>query len=407
MKQIVICGAGFGGLNCALELNRLMPEASITLIDQSPYHILHAFLYEVAASDEEVTAMADMARSVAVPIKEVLAGTKIVFRQGTIKSVDGAAKAVQLDHGQINFDYLVLALGSGANFYGIPGAAEHSLTLKSLRDALSIRNRVEFLVETARLSATRTKLRFVVAGGGFAGVELAAELKGLLDFLSWKNNYPREFLELLIVEGAPQLMPGLAEKVARDTARRLDELGVKVQTKSLITNVTDSLLEFNTGEKLHYDALFWTAGVKANSVPVTPELVLDRGGRIQTTPYFQAQKQNSIFVVGDQTCFIGTDGRPLPGTALQAIDQGKYVAGAITSFSKNKTPDPYQCKDFGYAVPLGGNWGIAITPHVYWKGYLIGFILKIQWFRYLRRLIGLRQAFKLIWLQKKLYSKND
>jgi len=407
MKQIVICGAGFGGLNCALELNRLMPDASITLIDQTPYHVLHAFLYEIASSDEEVTPMTDMARSVAIPIKQIISGTNITFRQGAVKSVNVADKTVLLDEGQVNFDYLVLALGSDANFYGIPGAAEHSIPLKTLRDALAIRNRLQFLVEAGRLSATRSKLRFVIAGGGFAGVELAAELTGFLDFLSWKNNYPRELLELLVVEGAQQLMPGLGEQVARDTARRLDELGVKVQTKSLITNVTESFLELNTGEKFHYDALFWTAGVKANSVPTTPELPTDRGGRVQTTSYFQAQGQNSIFVIGDQSCFIGTDGRPLPGTALQAIDQGKYVASAVASFNKNKTPEPYHCRDFGYAIPLGGNWGIGITSRSYWKGYAISFILKIQWFRYLRRLIGASQAFKLIWLQTKLYSRND
>jgi NADH dehydrogenase len=407
MKQIVICGAGFGGLNCALELDRLMPDASITLIDQSPYHVLHAFLYEVASSDEEVTPMGDMARSVAVPIKQIIAGTRITFQQGTVKSVDANAKTVQLEHGQAKFDYLVLALGSSANFYGIPGAAEHSITLKTLRDALAIRNRVQFLVEAARLSATREKLRFVIAGGGFAGVELAAELKGLLDFLAWKNNYPRDLLELLVVEGAPQLMPGLGDQVARDTARRLDELGVKVQTKSLITNVTDSFLEFNTGEKLHYNGLFWTAGVKAVGVPVTPELAVDRGGRIQTTPYFQAQKQDHIFVIGDQSCFIGTDGRPLPGTAVQAIDQGKYAATAIAAFSANQKPAPYICKDFGYAIPLGGQWGIGITPHVYWKGFLVALLRQYHWFQYLRRLIGFTQAFQLIWLQKKLYSRND
>lgn len=407
MKQIVICGAGFGGLSCALELNRLMPEANITLIDQNLYHLLPAFLYEVASSDEEVAPMTDMARSVAVPIKQIVAGTRISFQQGTIKSVDSLAKTVQLEQGKLNYDYLVLALGSTSNFYGIQGASEHSISLKTLRDALAIRNRIEFIVETARLSSTRNKLSFVVAGGGFAGVELVAELKGLLDFLSWKNNYPRELLELLVVEGGPQLMPGQQERLARDVARRLDELGVKVQTKSLITNVAESFLELNTGEKLHYDGLFWTAGIKANSVPITPELQVDRGGRIQTNPYFQAQGQNNIFVIGDQSCFVGTDGKPLPGTASQAVDQGEYIATAITKFAINKTPEPYECKDFGYAIPLGGKWGIAITPHLFLKGMVAILGREIIWFLYLRKLIGTMPAMKLIWFQNKLYSRND
>lgn len=407
MKQIVICGAGFGGLSCALQLSKIMPDADITLVDQSAYHSLHAFLYEVASSDEEITRMTDMASSVSIPISQVIDGTKIRFVQEKVVSIDSKDKTIQLEHSNLSFDYVVLALGSSTNYYGIPGAEQYSIGLKTLHDALSIRNKVQFLVEEGRLSSKRNKIRMVIAGGGFAGVELAAELSGFLDFLSWKNNYPRELLELLIVEGSPQIMPGLPAQVALDTFQRLDDLRVQVQTKSLITNVTDSFIEFNTGEKIHYNALFWTAGVKAATVPIVPELLLDRGGRIQTTEHFQAQRGQSIFVIGDQCCFIGTDGKPLPGTAAQAIDQGEYVAWAILAISKNQKPAPYRCKDFGYVIPLGGKWGIAITPHLYIKGILAIVGRKFYWFLYLRKLLGSWSAVKLLWFQSKLYSKND
>ncbi len=408
MKQIVICGAGFGGLSCALELSQIMPESDITIVDMNAYHVLHGFLYELASSDEELARMADIAETVSIPIKTILQGRKIKFQQAKVVSVDTSTKQVVLDHGKLPYDYVVLALGSTANFYGIPGAEDNAIPLKTPKDALAIRNKVQFAVEAARLSATRSKLRFVVAGGGFAGVELAAELAGLLDFLSWKNSYPREMMQLIVVEGAPQLMPGLGEKIAQDTFRRLDELGVEVQTKSLITNVTQQFIELNTGDKMHYDGLFWTAGVQATHVPITPaEPVMDRGGRIQTGACFQVERQKNIFAIGDQCCFIGTDGRPLPGTASQAIDQGEYVARAIVDMSRNQTPPIYECKNFGYVVPLGGKWGIMITPHIYLKGRIAIFARSLIWFNYLKKLIGSRRAAKLIWRQGKIYSSND
>lgn len=407
MKQIVICGAGFGGLNCALELSKLMPEAKITLVDESPYHVLHAFLYEVATGDEETAPMMDMVRSVAVPISMAIKGKNITFQQARVESVNAQTKTVKLDHGSLNYDYLVMALGSTSNYYGIPGAEQYSLPFKTLRDALAIRNRVEFAVEAARLSGKRDKLRFVIAGGGFAGVELAAELKGLLDFLSWKNNYPRHMMDIMIVEGAPTVMPGMPERVSRDTFDRLESLNINLQLKSLITNVTDTFLELNTGDKLHYDLLVWTAGVRAITVPMEPEMELEKGNRIATNEFFQAKADNNIFVIGDQCCFIGSDGRPLPGTATQATDHGKYVAHALEAVTNNRKPEPYKCKDFGYAIALGGKWAIGIAPGMYWKGYLTSYVMKVEWYRYLKPIIGRWNAFKLVWFQAKLYSRND
>jgi NADH:ubiquinone reductase (H+-translocating) len=410
MKHIVIAGGGFGGINCALEFNRRLGGAApvqITLVNRHSYHLMHANLYEVATSPEELTSLAQLKRSVTIPIPEIVAGSKIKFQQAGIKQVDAQRQEVILEHGKLSYDYLVLALGSEPNFYGILGADKYGFPLKSLRDSFAIRNRLQFLVDTHRLDVTKKSLRIVIAGGGFAGVEIAGELKGFLDFLAWKENYPRHKMEVLVVEGSNQLMPGMDPKVSRDAYNRLKYLGTEIKLNALITKVEDQFLEFKDGERLQYDCLIWTAGVKARQVPFTANMDYDRGNRIVTNQYFQIEAHPSIFVVGDESCHLDSSGNPLPGTATQAMDHGKYVAYAITQFMQNRTPKAYQCKDFGYIVPVGAKWAILKTPRWHLTGYVPYLIRQWAWFRYFWEIIGLRRAIQLSWLENKLYVRND
>lgn len=410
MKQIAIVGGGFAGVATALGLERNLPHSSdvaITLISRQPYHEAHTYLYEVASSPEELTTLAQLKQSVAIPLTDIFAGTRVKFRQTELTRVDQDNHELILSEGKLNYDYLVLALGSTSNFYGIPGADKYSIPLKSIRDSLAIRNRIGFLLDAHRQEATKENIRIVVAGGGFAGVEMAAELKGLLDFLSWKENFPRQKLEVMVVEGSNQLMPGLGEEVGRDVYTRLKSFGFEIMLNSMITNVDEHFLEFKNGEKLFYDCLIWTAGVKANQVPFVTELALDRGNRILTNSQFQIERYPSIFVLGDEACFLDTNGKPLPGTARQAIDQGRYVGQAIAQILQNKKPQPYICKNYGFIVPLGGKWAIFKSQRLYFKGLLPYVLRQIGWFRYFYSILGLRRAIELVILENRLYGRND
>lgn len=410
MKQIVVVGGGFGGIACALSLARKLSahsDAQITLVDRHPHHVGHTYLYEVASSPEELASIEQLRQSVAIPIKDILADTKIKFHQGELKQVDPDQRELILDQGKLNYDYLVLALGSTSNFYGIPGAEQYAIPLKSVRDSLAIRNRIGFLLDAHRQDLTKQSIRIVVAGGGFAGVEMAAELKGLLDFLSWKENYPRYKLEVMIVEGSNQLMPGLGEQVGRDVYARLKNFGFEIMLNSMISNVGEHFLEFKNGEKLAYDCLIWTAGVKANQVPFTKDMAVDRGNRLMVNSMFQIETYPNVFVIGDETCYLGTDGRPLPGTARQAIDQGKYVGYALAQILHNKKPPAYVCKDYGYIVPLGGKWAILKSQRFYMKGYLAYVIRQLSWFHYFWAILGFTKAFRLAILENRLYGRND
>ena len=412
MKQIVIAGGGFAGVNAALQLDKNLPksaEVQITLVNRYPYHLAPAYLYEVATSPEELTTMAQLKQSIVLPLDEIFAGARVKVHKAEITQIDAERREVALEGGKLNYDYLVLALGSTSNFYGIPGADKYAIPLKTLRDSLAVRNRIQFLLDAHRMDMTKKAIRIVVAGGGFAGVELAGELKGLLDFLSWKENYPRHKLEILVVEGTNGLMPGMDEFVGRDVYRRLKSLGCEIMLNSMISSVDENFIEFKGGEKISYDCLVWTAGVKASQAPFADlsKIDMDRGGRLATNGTFQLEQYPNIFSAGDEACYLDKKGKPLPGTARQAIDQGKYIGRALAQIVQNKKPPLYECKTYGYIVPVGGKWAIFRTPRFYMKGFLPYMARQIAWFHYFWTIVGFSRALQISILENRLYGRND
>lgn len=411
MKQILILGGGFAGVSTALGLRKNLKnnkDIAITLIDEESYHLFHANLYEVATSPEELTSLAQLKKSVALPFKEIFEGKDINFIQGKISQVDLQKQTVSIGERSFTYDYLVLALGATNNFYGIEGAEENAYTLQSVNGALRIRNRIEFLAQMHRSDVTKKELRIVVAGGGFAGVEIAAELKGYLDFLSWENAFPREKIETLIIEGSESVVPGMGEQVQVDVGGRLRSLGVRIQTGSLISKVDPHFLEFKSGEKLSYDCLIWTAGVKANSVPMTPEIPVDRGGRITVNSKLQIPSFPNVFVLGDKACVMDKNNSPLPGTAMHAISHAEYLSEALPTALKNRTLIDFRPRQKAFIIPLGGKWMILkYGPAVYITGYLAFLIREFVFLKYFASLLGWYKAWNLIYFENKIYSEND
>jgi NADH:ubiquinone reductase (H+-translocating) len=408
MKKIVIVGSGYAGVNAGLTVaKKLKDQASITIIDRESYHLAYTYLYEVATSPENVSNLMQLKKSVAVPIGDIFRNTNVKFQPGTVVKIDSEKNEVHLENTVIPYDYLVVALGSESNYYGIPGAEENSIGLKSVNNALAIRNKIQFLVEAHKDDMIKPLLRTIVAGGGFAGVEIAAELKGLLDYLSTTNKYPREKLEVRIVEGTNQLMPGLGERVGHEVYKHLKSLGTEIQVNSMITKVDDKFVEFKNGERLEHDCIIWTAGIKAKQIPFTTELELDRGGRIVTDNTLRPTQLRNVFIAGDQASFTGPDGRPLPTTARHAIDQGIYIGRSLAQLVNQAEPTAYNSKVFGYIVPLGGKWAIFKTPHFFMKGFLPYVFRQVAMFHYFYTILGLTRAIKLSFLENELYSLND
>jgi len=412
MKQIVIVGAGFGGLQAVLKLEKKFrhdKNIELTLIDKRTYHVFAANLYEAATTEEEVVSAEQVKGSISLPIYTILKNKRIKFVQGEVNLIDPAKKQVSLTNKKVSYDYLVLALGSQSDYFNIEGSQENSLPLKSLSDAMRIRSEVATAIQLHRTDVNKKNIRLVVAGGGYTGLEFAAKLKGLVDFLAWENQYPREKIEIEVIEAANKVIAGFDDKLSQDALERMQELGVHVRLSSRITKVDRNFIELLTGDKISYDLLFWTTGVKAASIKMegtAPEL--DQKGRLAVNGYFQIKNQDNIFALGDLACVMGDGVRPAPSTAQDAIDQARYLAGALPYIMKNqKPPKPYRTNKHGFIVALGEKWSILDYGGFYFKGFFAAFIHKLSHLRYYWSIVPLWTAIKWVLFETEMYSRND
>jgi len=418
MANIVIVGGGFGGLGAALGLEKKFrrdrfdkltagKNIGITLIDKRDYHLFTPNLFEVAASEEELTTISQMKKSITLPFTEILRSKNIKFIQSDLKRINPEKKQLELDHKQISYDYLILAMGSETNFFDIPGAQKYALVLKDLPDALRIRNQIEFAIEARKFDISKKTVRVVMAGGGYAGVELVGELKGLADFLAWKSQYPREKIEIEIIEGENSLMPGSPGRVSRQAYDRLRELGVRIRVSARISEVDGHFVGLMSGEKIAYDILLWTAGTKAQDSHM-PGVEMDRKGRLRVNEFFQVQNYHNIFALGDMAAVLDDKGRAAPGSAQDANDQARYLAYAFPFILKNqKPPMLYKNIKHGFIVNVGGKWAILSDSGIYFTGWPAYFADKLAHLRYYASLVGFYKALKCVIFQMEIYGRND
>lgn len=407
--NIVILGAGFAGLTAAVGLAKKFkrnPDISLTLVDRHNYQLLNFNLYEVATAEEEFASVGEIKQSITVPIKKVLAGKKIKFIQSEIKEINPIQKTVQLTGQKLEYDYLICALGSETDYYGIEGAEKFGLPLKSLKDALMIRNQIEFSIQAHKQDFNKKNLRVVVAGGGYTGVEFAAELANVVKILAWKYQYPPEKIEIAVLEGAGALIPGFNKKLSQDAFNRLKDLGIRVQLSSMAAKVDEHFVYLLGGEKEAYDVLVWTTGVKAKSLPLAEQIDLDKKGRCIVNRRLQLISHHNIFVLGDQGCVM-CQGKPAPCTAQDAIDQAKYVVQILPAMMKNQKPAEYIGKAHGFIVTGGGKWAILDYKPFYLKGSLAFLARQFAHIRYLSGILGFWMAVRFVWFEAEVFGRND
>ncbi len=408
--RIVILGGGVAGLSTALNLRKKFrdpKEVSIVLIDRESYHLFTPNLYEVATAAEELVTLKNLKQSIALPFASLLNPRRIEFVKGEVVEVDALQKTVALAGRKVPYDYLIVALGSSEEYFNIPGAKDYGLPLKSLPHALKIKNSVEFAIESRKYEVQKPYVKIVVAGGGYTGVELAGELKGLIDFLAWKHQFPREKILVEIVEGSNMLMPGMGQRATRDAFRRLDELKISLRLLSPIVKVDARFIELLSGERMAYDVLIWTAGVRSKPLPTGINAETDKKGRVLVDEFLRINGTHNIFVVGDQAAVSDFQGVPVPQSAQDALSQSAYVAYALPEIIRNRRPHTYKPKKHGFIVSLGGRWAILNIPPFYITGYFAYFIHILADVRYFSSLIGFFRAIKLVWSQTSLYSRND
>jgi len=413
---MLILGGGFGGVMAAKTLLAKLPRGlSVTLVDKNEFHSFTSDFYEVATafiSEDFHTSgvklqFRELCSSAAMLFADIFKGTPLTIIQDEIEHIDFEKKKVRLKQGKpMPYDYLLIALGSSTNFFGVPHLDERALELKSLQDALNIRNAADELFLTA---PKHEVIHIVVAGGGFTGCELAGEMIGYLKKLSVTHAHPLKNIECSIVEGAPTLL-GVASKWIQAMAyKRLTRLGIKIHFNSLITNVHEREIELKDGSRMPYDLLIWTAGIRPNAI--TEDLIKQTKQQkscLMVDKNLLIQGQKNAYAIGDIAyCTGGESGERLPATAQLAISQGVHVARDILRRETGYASLPYRPAITRYVIPLGSKYALADMGRIRLSGWLAWALKRLVALHYFMILLPWGEAWKHWRGDLRIYSKND
>jgi len=386
--RVVVIGGGFGGLNCVKTLSKA--NFDVLLIDKKNHHLFQPLLYQVATA---ALSPAD----IATPLREILASQEnATVIMGTVKKIDKEKRELILANGDhVPYNYLVVATGARHSYFGNDQWEPLAPGLKTVRDALQIRERVLISFEKAErmdsIQEAEKYLNFVVIGAGPTGVEMAgsiAEIAHNTMFRNFRRINPGKS-KIYLVEGASRVLPPFPEKLSERARKDLEKMGVRVLTEKMVTNITEEGVQ--VGEDLiQARNIIWAAGNIASPLLKTLDLPLDRQGRAMVEADLSLPDYPEIFVIGDAACCLGKDGKPLPAVAPTAIQQGRYVGKMIRRQVPKDKRRPFKYFDKGGLATIGKNKAVG-----YFRGiHLKGLIAWIAWgFIHIFYLVSYRSQF--------------
>ncbi|NWG90994.1 MAG: NAD(P)/FAD-dependent oxidoreductase [Parvularculaceae bacterium] len=366
--HIVIVGAGFGGLSAAKALSKA--DADITLIDRRNHHLFQPLLYQVATA-------ALSPNQIASPIRAIVRRQKnIAVVLDEVVNVDRAARQVIMRDRAIAFDFLVLATGARHAYFGNDHWEKHAPGLKTLEDANAIREKILLAFERAELTPAgqdrNRALSFVIIGGGPTGVELAGAIAELskralaCDFRHTRCTDPK----VILIEAGARLLPSFSPAISDYVKRSLEKRGVEVRLGEAVTECRDRSVMI--GETtIEADTIIWAAGVRASRAAEWLGADADRAGRTKVRENLSIDGDPAIFVIGDTANATGVNGKPIPGLAPAAKQQGAYVGRLISArLSGAPAPGPFRYMDFGSLATIGRNSAVVEYGGVKLTGFL-------------------------------------
>lgn len=392
-KRVVIVGGGFAGLNAAKGFRRAK-NVQVTLIDRRNHHLFQPLLYQVA--------MAGLSPAdIAAPIRSILSKQKNVrVLQGEVQSVDFEKRNVVADFGDFSYDYLILACGAKHSYFGNDQWETYAPGLKTVEQATEIRRRVLTAFETAERSTNKDEQRrlltFVVVGGGPTGVELAGAI-GEMSRFTLARDFRRiepALARVILIEGGPRILSMFSTKLSSRATRDLENLGVQVWTSSFVSNIDEFGVEVGD-ERINAGTVLWAAGVQASSLGSKLGLEVDHMGRVIVEPDLSAKGHANVFVAGDQA-HVSSDGKPLPGLAPVAMQQGRFLATNINRELEGGSRKEFRYKDKGIMATIGRSraitetrqfklggfaaWIVWLVVHVYYlTGFRRRFFVVLSW----------------------------
>ena len=381
---VLIVGAGFGGLRAARALRKA--PVDVVMLDRHNYHLFQPLLYQVATAGLEP-------EQIAKPVRAILRGQRnFEFRMVEVTGVDFAARQVATDHGPVSYDFLILAAGGETNYFGLDGIVRHGFGLKSVVEAVAIRNQVLSCFERAMLEPDperrRALLTFVVVGGGPTGVEMSGALSELIRLVLVKD-YPRlniKDVRVLLLEATDRLLATLPERLREAAAETLWRKHVEVRFGAAVQDYDGGRVVLKGGEVIPAHTLIWAAGAKAVSLTATLGLATARQGRVTVTPTLNVPDHSEVYVIGD-AAYLEKDGQPLPMMAPVAIQMAETATRNIVRQLRGKPPLGFRYKDPGSLATIGRNAAVAYLGGVAFKGFLAWVVWLIV---HIIQLIGFR-----------------
>ncbi|KPM49965.1 NAD(P)/FAD-dependent oxidoreductase [Jiulongibacter sediminis] len=385
-KRIVIIGAGFGGLTLAQKLCKY--DVQVVLVDKNNFHQFQPLFYQVAMAGLEPS-------SIAFPLRKIFHHQKnIHVRVTVVNSVDTQIKQLQTDIGVINYDYLVLGMGADTNYYGMDNIQKHAMPMKSVSEAIYLRNRVLQNFEDALSEPDEVEqeglMSVVVVGGGPTGVEVSGTLAEMRNIILPKDYAELDFnkMKIYLFQSSNGVLPGMSEQAAEKGADYLEALGVTLRLGERIADFDGKYATTNKGERIRTNNVVWAAGVKSNTIEgIDPESYA-RNGRMLVNEISQVKGYEDIFAIGDQAMMISEEyPHGHPQMAQPAIQQGKLLAQNIYQLIKGEKTTPFEYKDLGSMATVGRNLAVVDLP--YWR-FQGGFAWLVWMFVHLMGILGLK-----------------
>ncbi len=390
LPRLVIIGGGFAGVSLAKKM--IKEDVQLVLLDRQNYHTFQPLLYQVSTSSLEPD-------SIAYPLRKIVKrGKNTFFRMAEVSNIDPATQKVHTSIGSISYDYLVIATGAKTNFFGNKTIEHNAMRMKNLPQALNLRSlmleNLEQAVITSDTDQRKELLRFVLAGAGPTGVELAggiAELK--------LNVLPRDYpdmdfdeMEIHLIEGAPRVLPPMSEHASKKATKFLTQMGVHIHTNTQVSQYKNNLVSTNTDLSLKAATFIWSAGVTGAPVSgIKAESLIPRANRYKVNSYNQIEGYTNVFAIGDISVMetkLFPKGHPM--VAQPAIQQGAHLSKNLKRHLKGKPMIPFKYFDKGSMATIGRNKAVVDIGTFKFGGFFAWFIWM---FIHLWFLIGFRNRF--------------
>ena len=386
-RRVVVVGGGLGGLKMVSSLRDT--DYQVVLVDKNNYNQFPPLIYQVASAGLEPS-------NISFPFRRLFQGWKnFFFRMAEVEHIDTEEKAIRTSIGTIHYDDLVLAAGATTNFFGNKNIEASALPMKSVSEAMRLRNTILQNLERAETEDNEARrqalMNIAIVGGGPSGVEIAGALAEMK-----RTILPRDYpdldtscMRIYLINAAPRLLGAMAEKSSREAEKALKELGVEIMAGCMVTDYVDHELILKDGNHLPVETVIWVSGIRANHIDGIPAESIGRGGRIITDRFNRVKGMENVYAIGDQCLIEGDKAYPQghPQLAQVAMQQAENLAMNLKRQDKNKQEHPFSYRNLGTMATIGRKKAVVAIGRLKFGGFFAWLLWLVV---HLRSILGVR-----------------